>query len=371
MVATSLSSRSKSKSSTLLGACSTRTSVIAGCLVCLLCILAFRGNNDYMPILIPIADGAARSASQSALVAASPSGSETASGQKAKAGGVADPVLAQSLRRTAGDDWKVNPEPNDLNYKCKWIDFVSTSGKAAKFCGHSDPDGVTTTIEKRQRFHHCNVLPTMWKQAPKKSNSIYLEIGANIGACVMEMLLSTDARIIAFEPHPKNLFVLQQSIAALDQSYQDRVVLVPVALGPESTTNTIYAAEGNMGNSVVGKIIKDNNRQKFSTDNQFTIHVERLDSILSEQADVAFVKLDAQGYECNILEGISNNLAQQIHKVKFEVAPKWLKAQGCSDLMSRFRNKGYTLFSENMKRKYETEEYTSFRGMVELVAARE
>ena len=185
----------------------------------------------------------------------------------------------------------------------------------------------------------------------------------------MEMLLSTDAKIIAFEPHPKNQFVLQHSIAALEQSYQDRFILVPVALGAESGTNTIFAAKGNMGNSVVGKIIKDRKKQEFPTQDQFTIPVERLDSILSDQVDVPFAKLDAQGFECNIVEGMGDTLPQRIHSVKFEVSPKFLNAQGCSDLMSRFRKKGYTLYSENMQQKFDTQEHTQFRANRWLIRA--
>lgn len=85
-------------------------------------------------------------------------------------------------------------------------------------------------------------------------------MGVIIRSCVVEMLLSTDAKVIAFEPHPNNLFVLLNTIAAMDDSYQEHVVVVPVALGGESSIETTYAAKGNMGNSVVGKVIKDNKK---------------------------------------------------------------------------------------------------------------
>ena len=66
----------------------------------------------------------------------------------------------------------------------------------------------------------------------------------------MEMLISTDANIIAFEPNPSNLYAMLSSIKALPQSYQSRVAVVPVALGGTKHINTIYAAENNKGNSV-------------------------------------------------------------------------------------------------------------------------
>ena len=47
---------------------------------------------------------------------------------------------------------------------------------------------------------------------------------------------------------------------------------------------------------------------------EFDIHIERLSSILDANAGIDFplVKLDAQGFECQILDGIDPNLAKVI-----------------------------------------------------------
>lgn len=79
--------------------------------------------------------------------------------------------------------------------------------------------------------------------------------------------------------------------------------MVPVALGKESSTNTIYGASNNFGNSVMGKIIKDTEIQRFLDEDQHTIRVETIDLTL------ALVKMNAQGFECNILDGMSQALA--------------------------------------------------------------
>lgn len=203
--------------------------------------------------------------------------------------------------------------------------------------------------------------------------STYIPILAP-GSCVMEMLLSTDAKIIAFEPHPRNLFSVQKSISKLDKSYQDRVVIVPVALGEESAESVIFAAEGNMGNSNVGMIVRDNGKQQFREEEQHKIRVERLDSILdatsSSLLHVSFMKLDAQGFECHIVNGMSQELANKIHKIKFEVALNHLRNQKCTDLLTRFRSRGFSIKTENEKRKIEGDT-DQFRRMHELIAVHE
>jgi FkbM family methyltransferase len=284
-------------------------------------------------------------------------------------------LLSKSLLRMSGNGWQINSDPHaDGNkFECKWLDFqAQASGKTAKFCGHSIPDGVTDSIAKNKHFHHCNILPGMWKdlESVRTEKSIYVEIGANIGSCVMEMLLSTDANIVAFEPHPRNVFTIRSSIAALDKSYQDRVVIVPVGLGAEGATNTIFAAAGNMGNSVVGMVIKDGRNQQFKEEDQFSIRVERLDSIISTYPDIALIKMDVQGFECHVMDGISQDLANRMNKVKFEVSLNHLRKQGCRDLFAKFRNLGFDLSVENGK-KIPDGEHTQLKRMTEMVAIRD
>ena len=61
--------------------------------------------------------------------------------------------------------------------------------------------------------------------------------------------------------------------------------------------------------------------------------------------------MDSQGFECQILEGFDQNLADKIQKVKFEVSGKYLRAQGCWDLFYRFRGLGFEIESEDGKQR--------------------
>lgn len=269
------------------------------------------------------------------------------------------PILKKALARVSGDGWDLNPKSvmesetaKQENLECMWIDFVSSSGKTAKFCGHPDGDLVTRQIGKQKRWPDCDILPKFWNDngLTKDENSVYVEIGGNIGACVMEMLLSTNAKVIAFEPHPRNQFMLQHTIQALSPEYQERFLLVPVALGKEYARSEIYASHRNMGNSVVGKIIKDFGKQNTNDFVKYDIVVESISSILNAGTDslvnIPLIKMDAQGFECQILEGLHQNLANRIKKVKFEVTRRHLQPQGCMDLFDRFRNLGFEIESE-------------------------
>ena len=83
-----------------------------------------------------------------------------------------------------------------------------------------------------------------------------------------------------------------------------------------------------MGNSVVGKAVSDYPNQRFELPTP--VIVERYDRLVSNR-DVALLKMDTQGFECNVVRGMGDEF-ERIGILKTEVAAKWLAAQdGCSD----------------------------------------
>lgn len=249
-----------------------------------------------------------------------------------------------AIQRNAGTGWEMMNlhESKSGEDICDFVPFKSTTGNSAKMCVHTISDIVSNSIRKYKRWGDCDPLPARWNASKTGAkNEVYVEIGANIGSCVMEMLMSTDANIVAFEPTPRNYQVLSRSIYLLGPEYQQRVALFPIALGSESVKSQVFSAEGNMGNSVVGKPIKDFGNQ--TVNEPVDIYIERIDSILSHNISVPLMKLDAQGFECQILDGMSNETAANIHQIKFEVARHWLKEHDCMDLLPRLRNFGFAI----------------------------
>ena len=62
------------------------------------------------------------------------------------------------------------------------------------------------------------------------------------------------------------------------------------------------------------------------------MNVERLDSILvSNKLKVGLMKMDAQGFECSIVEGMGKDVAGIIDVLKFEYSPMFLHSHGCFD----------------------------------------
>ena len=75
------------------------------------------------------------------------------------------------------------------------------------------------------------------------------------------MLLRTRARVLAFEPHPRNLWHLTRSLrlgptgapdtggANTGQRWAERVAVYPIALGARSEHRRIFSQRGNAGDT--------------------------------------------------------------------------------------------------------------------------
>ncbi|KAL3773535.1 hypothetical protein ACHAWO_000531 [Cyclotella atomus] len=69
-----------------------------------------------------------------------------------------------------------------------------------------------------------------------------------------------------------------------------------------------------------------------------------MDALLDASAidRIRFVKMDCQGFECKTVDGMGA-LAEQIQVLKFENSLKFLRAQGCSDLVEIVKRHGFTV----------------------------
>ena len=208
---------------------------------------------------------------------------------------------------------------------CRWVTFKVGTARYP-MCVHEESDAISNSIAGGGRWPYCDSLTTLWGH--DENPGIHFEVGANIGACMMQMLTTTNARIFVFEPNPDNLFCLTSTLLRLDAALRSRVAVFPIGLGAGAAENVVHAAKGNMGNSVVGTVIKDNPHQNFRSPRK--ISIRSLDDIFQHPPTITLMKIDVQGYECNVLDGMTT-VIPHVRLLKTEVSNHWLKPQGCDD----------------------------------------
>lgn len=244
------------------------------------------------------------------------------------------------------------PEVEDLanrhSYNCDWVTYRSQNARESSLevCVHDMKDIISASVKKHGHWGERDELSLLWAKRQSKSlDTVFLDIGGNIGSCVWEQLLATEAKVIVFEPHPRNQFCIISTLSRMPSSIRKRVVVVPVGLGNETSTATIKSMVGNMGHSTIGaqnewaaKAVGYDEKEKH------TIHVERLDNMLKPSVKVGLVKLDVEGFECRVLEGMGVQIPGRIDRVKFEYSRKLLHPVGCTNLLQRFEGLGLELY---------------------------
>ena len=287
------------------------------------------------------------------------------------------------LERTAGEGWEMWDRSSvlfdHLNLECNWADYRpfirGEEAPAVPFCAHplSDDQFVSNNIVKKGRHLECDGLPKLLDHSLSAMDGqdgenpvIYVDIGTNIGTCVMQMVLTTNATILAFEPHPYNLFVMTSTFMKLEEKYRKRIHLFPIALGAESSESTIHMASDNRGHAVVSKVIRINKKATFLP--PMPIRVEPLDSIVKDSATIHLIKMDAQGFECYIFEGMKRVL-QHTRTVFFELEKKVLNGfDSCSPkiLWDKFISAKFEMHIGGPARKATTE--MPEKGKINIVA---
>ena len=158
--------------------------------------------------------------------------------------------------------WSVPIPHTDGAMGCRWarLEPPATPGlrrpENGTVCLRQADDLLCNAIVREHYWSECADLPSLYAKSSESAGGggLFLDVGANIGACSLHMLLSTDAPVIALEPSPNNLFYAGSSLLRLSQDLPDtrlRLTLLPLAVGSENSSSSLYSAIGNAGHSVI------------------------------------------------------------------------------------------------------------------------
>ena len=138
-------------------------------------------------------------------------------------------------------------------------------------------------------------------QSILKPGMTVLDIGASIGVYTALALphVGPSGRIVALEPDCENFDYLRRTVAANNAT---NVTCIPKAAADQSGRMKLYVSWDNRGDNR----LYDNEL----CDDSYEVELITLDALLGELgiAAVDVVKMDVQGYECRVLQGMRRTL---------------------------------------------------------------
>jgi FkbM family methyltransferase len=157
-----------------------------------------------------------------------------------------------------------------------------------------------------------------------RPGDVFVDIGANIGffTTLASRLVGPGGRVIAFEPDPDHCATLRSNLRL---NGARNVTVRSEALGAQSTSGRLFRSDSNFGDHRVAAGAEP--RQSIP------ILIRRFDEVSDELSltRVDFIKMDVQGYEPQVLEGMGDCLQRlQVQTVLMEFWPFGIRYAGGS-----------------------------------------
>jgi FkbM family methyltransferase len=185
-----------------------------------------------------------------------------------------------------------------------------------------------------------------------RPGSVALDIGANIGAHALPLaeMVGPTGRVLAFEPTAFAFAKLQHNLS-LNSRLQSRVrafQMMLVARDAEELPEALYSSwpldvSGDVHPKLRGRLMSTQGARAAS-----------LDFVLEQEAveRVDFIKLDVDGYECEVLRGALRTLKRHRPALIMEIAPYVLVEHGESleELLGLLRSANYRTYDLNSGR---------------------
>lgn len=174
-----------------------------------------------------------------------------------------------------------------------------------------------------------------------------LDIGANIGytACVFAVVLTPGSKVYAFEPDQISFELLEETVRRknLSGTIEAMRQAVGCADGPLKFWH-------NERHSADHRVVTEQFRRACTNDSQIsTVHATTVDTFVRTHnvQNISFIKIDVQGYEPAVCEGMKDTLERFPQAVVcLEYSPDALRELGFEprNMLFFFRARGYHLY---------------------------
>ncbi len=179
-----------------------------------------------------------------------------------------------------------------------------------------------------------------------KKGDVVLDIGANIGyyTLIFARIVGENGKVFAFEPDPTNFSLLKKNVEI--NGYKN-VELMQKAVSNKTEKIKLYLSRDNSGD----------HRIYDSSDGRQSIEIEsiRLDDYFKDyNGAINFIKMDIQGAEGGVVQGMSNLLGKQKNiTIITEFWPIGLKRFGVEpdECLNLLLNSGFKLYELNQRKK--------------------
>jgi len=212
--------------------------------------------------------------------------------------------------------------------------------------------------EKKDKAFHSKRIE-FYKKILKPGDLVF-DVGANVGNRV-KVFLDLGCKVIAVEPQ-------QECIIELRKKFGNSITIIDKGLGESVGEKTLYLTDVSTIASVSEEWIDNVKQNRFSQhnwDRQIKIDLTTLDALIGEFGIPKFCKIDVEGYELQVLKGLSKPVP--CLSLEYTVPELTNRLLECIQYMNEI-NKNYKYnYSKGEEMLFELPEFISYTEMVNLI----
>lgn len=182
-----------------------------------------------------------------------------------------------------------------------------------------------------------------------KSGDIFVDIGANIGMITITAAhyVGENGKVLSFEPNPDAYAKLEKVVTA---NQLNQVQLYKFGLSNQNAELTLNVITKHSG---MGTFASVPEKEQSLISKQYKLPVYCGDDILFDKlSENCFIKIDVEGFEPYVIEGLSRTLQRYRPAIVTEAIKSHLQRAGYTldDFYSKLKSYGYKPFQMGCKR---------------------
>jgi FkbM family methyltransferase len=169
-----------------------------------------------------------------------------------------------------------------------------------------------------QGVYEREVTETLWRLTDP--GDLAVDVGANIGytTSILGIRVGPKGRVYSFEPHPQVFQSLSENVARWKRDARCGVFIPQQsALGKESGSALLRTDDWFKTNRGTAWISEEN--ETAANQQVCEVPMQKLDNIFASDEAIGIVKMDVQGHELSVLQGMSRLLERRaVRDIVFE-----------------------------------------------------
>lgn len=248
--------------------------------------------------------------------------------------------------------------PDDSHNNNISIGFIEHAGHKLKF---ATPN--RTTAWRVSSFYEKEPHTVRWLESIPK-DSVFLDVGANVGMYSIFAAVVSKAKVYAFEPESQNYATLNQNISI--NKLSENLLAFPLAISNKTGADRLFLSEFDTGGSChsfgadVGFDLKP--RGHAFVQGAFSTTIDELVSTGTLPIP-DFVKIDVDGFEHKVIEGAQKTLKDpKVKSVIIELNTKLPEHKAAAEMLEKL---GF--FYDNDQVMHAQRKSGAFEGVAEFI----